>query len=169
MTGNNAYTIKLLEWSKATEEEKRKIMQRSEADMEAVKADVSVWIDKVRQKGDEALVLYARKFDKPDFTAKELRVTACDIEEAYKAVAHETLAKMREQIRISRAFHEASRAKIEREWQIETVQGVITGAKTFILASDKQGFAKIRRQHFRSAVGRIIVMHYNFKTIFSPA
>ncbi len=129
MTSNNLYTIKLIYWDQAAKAEKRKIMERAQADMGAIKADVGMWIDKVRQRGDEALVEYARKFDKPDFTAKELRVTARDIEEAYASVDPETLAQMREQIRISRAFHEEQAKRIEKTWQIETVPGVITGVK----------------------------------------
>ncbi|MBI4359612.1 MAG: histidinol dehydrogenase [Candidatus Jacksonbacteria bacterium] len=129
MTSNNLYTVKLIYWDQAEKGEKRKIMERSQADMEAIKADVDAWIDKFRQRGDEALVEYARKFDKPDFTAKELRVTKRDIEEAYANVDSETLAQMREQIRISRAFHEEQAKRIEKTWQIETVPGVITGVK----------------------------------------
>lgn len=121
--------IRIYEWSKTSPKIKNKILNRSMTDIEKLREYAEMWIEKIRRKGDDELVEYARKFDKPDFAIEEIRVTKRDIEEAYARVPKETLGAMREQIRISSAFHEAERARIESEWQIETVPGIITGAK----------------------------------------
>jgi len=119
--------IKIYEWSKTSSADKNRIMNRAQADMEPIKNDVAVWLERVRKDGDAALVEYIRKFDNPSFQKSQLRVSQQDIQEAYKRIAPEVLRQMKEQIRISTAFHKAQADRLEKTFEVETVKGVRTG------------------------------------------
>lgn len=121
--------IPLYNWKTTSSADKNRIMNRAQADMVSIQDTVSKWLEKVRQKGDEALLEYIRAFDDPNFTLDRLRVSPADIQEAYKKTDPNVLRQMKEQIRISKAFHKAQADRIEKEWSIETVPGVITGVK----------------------------------------
>jgi histidinol dehydrogenase len=121
--------IKILNWSQAPQKEKEKIMQRAQADMEAIKEYVAQWIDKIKTQGDKAIIEYVQKFDNKDFIIEKLRISKEDIDKAYKNIDPKVLKAIQEQIRISKAFHEKQVESIERLWQTETIEGVITGVK----------------------------------------
>ena len=121
--------IQILKWSDTPNDVKEKIMKRAQADMEPIQQSVAEWIEKVKNKGDAAILEYIRKFDAPNFQIERLRVNKEDIEEAYAKVAPEVLEKIKEQIAISTAFHKKQAEMIVKEWSIETVPGVVTGSK----------------------------------------
>jgi len=121
--------IQVLFWNSASAEQKEKIMKRAQADMDSIKPYVAEWIAKVRQHGDAAILEYIRKFDNAEFSAQQLRVSAEEITTAYENTEPHVLKMIKEQIRISQAFHQKQAEMIEAEWQIETVAGVITGSK----------------------------------------
>ncbi len=127
--------IQVYEWAKTSESVKEKIMRRAQADMEAIKEEVAEWIAKLARGGDQALVEYAQKYDDPNFALEKLRVSDADIKEAYENTDTEVLRMIREQIRISRIFHEKQRERMETSSQIETVPGVATGVKKVPLES----------------------------------
>jgi histidinol dehydrogenase len=58
---------------------------------EQIESDVKAIISKVVKNGDSALTEFTEKFDKARLDAKDLRVTAEEIEEAYKAVSEEQI------------------------------------------------------------------------------
>lgn len=119
--------IKIYEWSKTSAQDQERIMKRAQADMEPIKKDVAAWLERVRKEGDTALIEYIRKFDNPSFEKSQLRVSKEDIAEAYKRIDPEVLTQMKEQIRISSAFHKAQAGKLEKTFEVETVKGVRTG------------------------------------------
>lgn len=121
--------IKTIVWEEALPEEKNLILQRAQADMTAISREVTAWIQKVRSEGDSALEEYVRRFDNPNFSVDELRVTEEDFEEAYKGTSKEVLEMIRKQIVISRRFHEAQ-MKVQTDYfKMETVPGVWAGFK----------------------------------------
>ena len=127
MNNQNA-SIPIIEWRTAAKEEKIRVMQRSQQDLEQARQIAREWIAKIAEKGDEAVIEYVRKFDKPDFTESELRVTKEDIAEAYLAVNRETTKIIERQIEISREFHQRQLpAKMQET--AEFVPGVTTGWK----------------------------------------
>ncbi|MCW4046410.1 MAG: histidinol dehydrogenase [Candidatus Bathyarchaeota archaeon] len=62
---------------------------------ERIENDVKAIITKVVKGGDSALVELTEKFDKARVDAKNLRVTAAEIEEAYRAVAAEQVSALK--------------------------------------------------------------------------
>ena len=78
----------------------------------------------VREKGDEALLGYIRKFDAPDFQLDQLKVSEGEFDRARTQVEQpfkETLALAVERLQF---FHEQ---ELEKSWTITRDDGVITG------------------------------------------
>lgn len=121
--------INLLRWDETPEPVRERIMSRAQADIESLRGEVVPWLEKIRARGDAAVVEYIREFDDPDFEAAQLRVSEEDIRRAYESVKPEVLRMIREQIRISREFHAEQARRLEPAWEIETVPGVVTGVK----------------------------------------
>lgn len=81
-------------------------------------------IAEVKEQGDEAVLKYTRKFDAPDLTVAELKVSATELKEAYELVDEafmETLAKAIERIQL---FHER---EMEDSWMQTRENGTIVG------------------------------------------
>jgi histidinol dehydrogenase len=83
-------------------------------------------INNVRNNGDKALFEYTSKFDKCDITAKNIKVTAEEIQEAYKALDPKFVEVMKKSAENIREFHE----KQKRNSWIETKEdGSILGMR----------------------------------------
>lgn len=78
----------------------------------------------VRTRGDDALVEYTRKFDSPDFTIEQLKVSPAEIERAFDLVDDNLLATLDLAIRRIQTFHEHEK---EESWTITGDNGIITG------------------------------------------
>jgi histidinol dehydrogenase len=101
--------VRILPWGSLPEQQKRKILTRSERDISDVETEVRAIIDAVRARGDAALIAYTRRFNGADLAGKPLRVSEAELDEAEKAVA----SPVREAIRVSienvRRYHEEQR------------------------------------------------------------
>ena len=78
----------------------------------------------VRERGDEALLEYTRRFDAPDFQISQLRVTREEFDRAQTQVDEafkETLSLAIERVQF---FHEQ---ELEKSWTLTRDDGVITG------------------------------------------
>ena len=93
----------------------------SELDVSDIVADI---IADVRKNGDQALIAYAKKFDKADITA--LEVSQGEIDEAFASVEPEFLEILREAAANIRAFHEK---QVRQGFRMERGDGVIMGQK----------------------------------------
>ncbi|MCK4837682.1 MAG: histidinol dehydrogenase [Desulfobulbaceae bacterium] len=95
--------------------------QSSDSSCRQVVTDI---IQDIRQRGDEALVEYTRKFDAPDFTIDQLKVTGPEIEQAFDLVDHDLNATLDLAIKRIQTFHEHEK---EESWTITGDHGIITG------------------------------------------
>lgn len=127
--------IKIYTWEKTSTRNKKRIMSRSQADMESIKPYVAGIISEVRSRGDQAIVKYTRKFDNPKFNTKMIRVTKSDIKKAYSRVDPKVVRTMREQIKISSTYAKTERSKLIADWKIETTPGVVTGQRLTAIES----------------------------------
>lgn len=89
-----------------------------------VEGVVTAIIADVIDRGDAALLEYARKFDKAELTA--LEVTAAEIDEAFAAVEETFLDILREAAANIRNFHEK---QVRNSFIINEKDGVVTGQK----------------------------------------
>lgn len=89
-------------------------------------------ISNVRQKGDEALLDYAKKFDKAELTS--LQVTEAEIEEAFAAVEPRFLEVLEKAAANIRKFHQR---QVRTSFIINDEDGVLMGQK--VIPLDKAG------------------------------
>lgn len=89
-----------------------------------VEGTVAEIIANVAKNGDEALIAYAKKFDRAELTS--LEVTQEEIDEAFASVEPEFLEILREAAANIRAFHEK---QVRQSFVINDADGVVTGQK----------------------------------------
>ena len=85
---------------------------------------VKVILQDVRERGDDALVDYARKFDKAELTPAKFRVTAQEIAEAAGQVDAATRQAIETAAAHLRAFAERQRPQ---DWEFSPREGVVLG------------------------------------------
>ncbi len=87
--------VRVLAWSTLAEQEKRKILSRSEQDISAVLSTVGEIVERVRAEGDAALVHYTRRFNEVDLRGTPLRVPDSEFEEAERSLTDEVKEAIR--------------------------------------------------------------------------
>jgi histidinol dehydrogenase len=81
-------------------------------------------IDQVKNRGDEAVLEYTRKFDAPDLTVAELQVSTAELKEAYELVDDAFLTTLNKAIERIQIFHER---EMEDSWMQTRENGTIVG------------------------------------------
>lgn len=103
-----------------------RLAARSVALDSALLAQVGKIIDDVRQRGDEAVVQYTRRFDGVDVDADGLRVTEEMLRQSAARVEPQIIAALRVAIANVRRFHES---EVEESWEITPREGVRLGQR----------------------------------------
>jgi histidinol dehydrogenase len=80
----------------------------------AVSDAVAEIVSEVAEKGDRALVAFAKKFDGARLTAKSLRVTGAELEFARNSVSRETKAAIKSSLKNIHAFAAKS---LRKNWK----------------------------------------------------
>lgn len=114
-------------------EELRVILRRSEQDISSLLPLAQRVIDQVQQRGDAAVVAFAREFDAPNFTVDMLRATAQDFERARATLAPEVIRALEMAHGNIRSFHEEQLP--EPMWFTEVRPGIMAGEKVTPIAS----------------------------------
>ena len=99
-------------------------MSRDSQDDPQVRIVSEKIVEDVRQKGDEALLAYTKKFDNADFKAADLRVTDDEINEALAAVPDKLIATIRRAADRIRAYHQKQK---QNNWFDSSNEGEILG------------------------------------------
>ncbi len=97
-------------------EDYTRLVKRSSSDFDMILSSVIPIISAVKEKGDEAVLEFTRKFDKVNLTPDSLKVPTHRIKEAYKKVSSDvvdSLEKMRRQVE---SFH---LHQLPAKWEIE--------------------------------------------------
>lgn len=105
-----------------------KVFNRAHEDIDSVKPKVEEIIRTVRTEGDKALVRFTKEWDDAEYDESKLRVTDADIAEAYKNTPVIIIDKIKEQISLSRKFHEFQKEQIP-SWEKEMEPGIVVGEK----------------------------------------
>lgn len=114
--------------SSVSSRERARIMLRAQQDIDGVRPTVEQIIADVRQQGDTALLRYTREWDDPSYDLSLLRVTEEDIEVAYRRTSSQVVERIREQIQLSRRFHQIQRSNM-KDWESDTGDGIVYGEK----------------------------------------
>jgi histidinol dehydrogenase len=99
--------------------DRKRLLRRSQQDMEAIAPGVRAIIDEVRARGDAALREYTLRFDHVQL--ERLEVTPDEIAQARAQLAPELLEALQHAARTITAFHER---QLQPEAQVETEPGV---------------------------------------------
>lgn len=99
--------IQVRQLSKLGAEDRATLMRRAEQDIASLLPLAQSVIDKVKKEGDAALVEFTRKYDAPDFTTENLRITQADMDAARKQVGPEVVAAIQAAHDNIRQFHAA--------------------------------------------------------------
>ncbi len=126
---NRPVGIRIYELGTMSAQDRKRIFNRSRLDIGEAKPQVLPIIDDVRARGDEAVLEYLERFDGVKLTREELVVSETDIEEAYERIDPNVLEAIRQQIELSRKFHQAQFENINTGWEVETIPGVRLGQK----------------------------------------
>src|SRR5690606_34751221 len=119
--------IQFLELGKLSNAERSRIMRRAEKDIRELLPLAQEVIDNVRNRGDEAVVEYAREFDSAEFSAEMLKATPADFEQARASLEPEVIAAIEAAHRNILRFHEAQMP--EPMWFTEVQPGIMAGEK----------------------------------------
>ena len=86
----------------------------------------------MRNRGDEAVFEYTKRFDRADITEKCFRVTDEEIEEAYRNVPAELLAIIRTAAENIREYH---KKQLRTSWFETKPDGILLGQKITAISS----------------------------------
>ncbi len=89
-------------------------------------ASVQEIVRDVRERGDDAVLEYTRRFDGVDLTADRMRVPASEIEAAYRSTDPELIRTITAAAENIRRFHAAQK---QTSWFIEDGDGVVLGRR----------------------------------------
>lgn len=119
--------LKIYELNKITTEEKNRILNRSEAEIENLIEKVNPIIEDIRKRGDEAIIEYCEKFDNVKFTnPKEFKVSEEEIKEAYEKIDESSLKAIKKAKRNIEKFHKLQLEQI-KDFKVEIEKGVFAG------------------------------------------
>ena len=83
-------------------------------------------VSEVAQRGDRALIAFAKKFDGASLTAKSLKVTDAELEMARNSVSRETKDAIKSSLKNIHAFAAQS---LRKNWKAKNPQGVEVGER----------------------------------------
>lgn len=106
------------------------MLKRSPASYPEQEKAVADILQNVREKKDEALFEYTKRFDKVEITKNTIRVTEEEIQEAYEAIDDTLIEVIKKALVRIRAFHEKQR---QNSWFDTTCDGTMLGQKVTAL------------------------------------
>ena len=107
--------------------------QRTEEDRSKLREAVSQMIQEVRERGDEALIEYNRKFDQCERAM--LRVSEEEIKEAYKQVSKQEIADIESAAANIEAFAKAQRETVGELKDVSPAEGIYLGHRVIPVES----------------------------------
>lgn len=118
-------TIALYRWKDTDTATKSRIMRRAQADIDHVCKIVQPIIDDVRENGDDALRLYAKKFEGADIT--NIKASAEEFEAADKSLDSSLKAAITKCVKNVEMFHVKQMEHVPSRWMVEIEPGVHAG------------------------------------------
>ena len=106
-------------------EELKKLIARSDVDIEEYEKAVKEIIKNVKERGDEAILEYTKKFDKVDLSVEDIQIPFEKLEEAYETIEEDVRWALEVAVERVREFHEA---QLEKSYFKEE-EGIILGQK----------------------------------------
>lgn len=127
--------IGFYDWQNTDEATKKRLMRRSQADIDALSDKIKPILNNVRDNGDSALIEYAAKFDKAELST--LQVSAEEFAQARQTLDPSVKKAIDHCAGNVRKFHEEQmrRMEMDRHWLFEVEAGVWAGEKITPISS----------------------------------
>lgn len=120
--------VAMRKWNELTDDERRRILDRSEEDIGSVTEETRQLVEEVRVQGDAALARTAREFDRADVHPDRLAVSDEEFEQAYEKLSPEMIETLRHVIENCMRYHRPQKITDMRMNEIRP--GVLAGEKT---------------------------------------
>lgn len=117
--------IALYRWAETDEKTKARIMRRAQADIAAVHDVVKPIIADVKQRGDDALKHYAKKFEGAD--VENIKATPEEFDAAEGRLEEDLKTAIKHCIQNVKTFHVKQMERVEGRWLEEIEPGVWAG------------------------------------------
>ena len=104
----------------------QKLCGRNSGRNKRISESVRKIIEDVRQDGDEALIKYTRRFDGVKMTARDIKVSACEMSGAYQDIDPEFVSTLKVILDNITKFYNK---QIKKSWKIKDADGVLLGEK----------------------------------------
>lgn len=108
------------------------LLKRSPNQYDSYQDTVSEILNEVKEKGDEALFAFTKKFDKAEISKENILVTEEEIKEAYSLVEDSLIEVMKKSLANIKDFHEK---QLRNSWIETREDGVILGQRITPLES----------------------------------
>jgi len=102
----------------------KKLLHKVYLDEERVQKDVRSILDDIRERGDQAVLDYIRKFDGANLSVTELRVTPAEIADAYTKVNEQFIKTVKLAINNLTAYHQK---QLQNSWFSTDESGMMLG------------------------------------------
>lgn len=102
------------------------LLKRSPNQYDTYQDTVNEILNEVKEKGDEALFHYTKKFDKAEITPDNIRVTGKEIQEAYAQVETSLVEVMKKSLANIQDFH---KKQLRNSWIETREDGVVLGQR----------------------------------------
>ena len=116
--------MKIYNYNRSNRREIERLFKRPSIDNNSIYKIVEPIISDVKRNGDNAVIRYARKYDR--FTGKSIKVSKKELSDAGKNISSELKEAIGLSIRNIEKFH---MKQFPRNYAMETVQGVLCGRK----------------------------------------
>ncbi|OGW92602.1 MAG: histidinol dehydrogenase [Omnitrophica bacterium RIFCSPLOWO2_12_FULL_45_13] len=104
----------------------QKLCERNAGSNKRVAESVRKIVENVKLYGDDAVIRYARKFDKIKLTPKELKISECETSGAYQDIKPEFVSVLKVVIDNITKFY---KKQLKKSWKIKDANGVLLGEK----------------------------------------
>mgnify|MGYP000285918432 CR=1 FL=1 len=131
--GNKLMSINFYIWNETDEATKARIMRRSQANIDDVIAIVEPIIEDVKARGDEALIDYAKHFDRANVSS--LKASPEEFDAAENALDDDLKAAIQHCAANVKKFHQEQMNRVEEPWMIEIEPGVFAGEQVNAIES----------------------------------
>lgn len=108
------------------------LLKRSPNQYDTYQDTVNEILNEVKEKGDEALFRYTKKFDKAEITPDNIQVTEAEIQEAYTQVEASLVEVMKKSLANIQDFH---KKQLRNSWIETREDGVVLGQRMTPLES----------------------------------
>lgn len=104
----------------------QKLCERNAGSNKRVAESVRKIVENVKLYGDDAIIRYARKFDKIKLTPRELKISECETSGAYQDIKPEFVSVLKVVIDNITKFY---KKQLKKSWKIKDANGVLLGEK----------------------------------------